>query len=75
MESKSLVIEIAMTESKNGASAGDVHSPNNGRVQDGEKQFSPMRMEVVGLTVLITIVWGLLTLPTVFYHIPVTVSR
>ena len=72
-----LVTEIAITESKNGASVGDVHA-SNGCVQDGEKQFSLvfwMRMEVVGLLALITIVWVLLTLPTVFYHIPVTVSH
>ena len=52
----------------------DVHSCD----QDGEKQFSLefwLRLKVAGLLVLITIVWGLLTLPTVFYHIPVTVSR
>ena len=58
---------------KEGAYTGDVH----GHDQDEEKQFSLVfwiRIEVVGLLVLITIVWGLLTLPTVFYHIPVIVK-
>ena len=34
-----------------------------------------IRVKVVVLFILIVIVWGLLTLPIVFYHIPVEVSR
>ena len=30
-----------------------------------------LRAEIVGLCVLIVIVWGLLSLPIVFYHLPV----
>ena len=44
---------------------------------EGRKQFSLtfwIRVEVVGLSMLIVIVLGLLTLPIIFYFIPVTVS-
>ena len=74
MNSRSSVTEIATTEStpnnEDAISTGDV------RGHDG-KQFSLqfwLRLEVVGLSVLIVIVWGLLTLPIIFFHIPVTVS-
>lgn len=30
-----------------------------------------LRAEIVGLSVLIVVVWGLLSLPIVFYHLPV----
>lgn len=32
-----------------------------------------LRAKIVGLSVLIVIVWGLLTLPIVFYHLPTVV--
>ena len=81
MNSRSSVTEIAMTEStpNNGGgvkSAGDVHL-SNGHDLVEDKQFSMqfwLRLEVIGLLVLIVIVWGLLTLPIIFYYIPVTVS-
>ena len=52
----------------------EVHTFNG----EERKQFSLgvwMRVEVVGLSILIVIVWGLLTLPTVFYHIPVSLAK
>ena len=80
MNSHSAVTEIAMTEStpnNDGAkSAGDVHLSNGHAPGEGEHfslQFW-LRLEVIGLLVLIVIVWGLLTLPIIFFHIPVTVS-
>ena len=69
MNSRSSVTEIAMTESTP-ISTEDLHGHD-------VKQFSLqfwLRLEVVGLLVLIVIVWGLLTLPIIFFHIPVTVS-
>ena len=44
---------------------------------NGEKLLrlrDKIRVEVVVLSILIVIVWGLLILPIVFYHIPVDVS-
>ena len=39
--------------------------------QDVERRYKIcLRAEIVGLSVLIVIVWGLLSLPIVFYHIP-----
>ena len=71
--------EIAMTESTpyyGIDSDGDVPLSNDRGLVKG-RHFSLqiwLRLEVVGLLVLIAIVWGLLTLPIIFYHIPVTVS-
>ena len=78
MNSRSSVTEIAMIEStpNNAKSVGDVHL-SNGHDLVEDKQFSLqfwLRLEVIGLLVLIVIVWGLLTLPIIFFHIPVTVS-
>ena len=52
----------------------DVHAFNG----EERKQFSLgvwIRVEVVGLSILIVIVWGLLKLPTIFFHIPVSLNR
>ena len=80
MNSRSSVTEIAMTEStpdNGGAKSVEDVRLSNGHDLVEDKQFSLqfwLRLEVVGLLVLIAIVWGLLTLPIIFYHIPVTVS-
>lgn len=34
-----------------------------------------LRVEIVGICILMAIVWGLLSLPIVFYYIPVPVVR
>lgn len=43
--------------------------------EDLERRYKLcLRMEIVGLSILIVIVWGLLTLPIVFYYFPAAVS-
>ena len=77
-ESTMIVSRNESTKNLFGGEQKQQQLPKGGRKgllgEDPERRYKLcLRVKIVGLSALIVIVWGLLTLPIVFYHLPAVV--